>query len=98
MPGFNPENINIHDLTIEEPEKEADFIFDPEKEITEKDYDEVKKYLAENEKSIQMDQYNFWIGFSNVAMAMKILNPEVNLNLGERAWQGMSKSLEKWRK
>lgn len=31
MPGFNPENINIHDLTIEEPEKESELAFDPEK-------------------------------------------------------------------
>ena len=45
MPGFNPENINIHDLTIEEPEKE-DSVFNVESEFTEEDWAKINNTLG----------------------------------------------------
>jgi len=33
MPKFNPDNLNTHELAIEEPEKEAELPFDPERDI-----------------------------------------------------------------
>ena len=51
MPGFNPDNINIHDLTIEEPEKEQVFPFDLDVDISESDWKEIKKeWKTENNK------------------------------------------------
>ena len=35
---FNPDNLNIHELAIEEPEKESEVFFDPEKDITPEDW------------------------------------------------------------
>ena len=46
MPGFNPENINIHDLTIEEPEKQVELAFYPEKEITQKEHLDFFKLIS----------------------------------------------------
>jgi len=42
---MNPERINIKDLTIEEPEKEAEVFFDPEKDITEEDWDTILDFF-----------------------------------------------------
>jgi len=45
MPGFNPEQINIHDLTIEEPEKGTDLAFDPERDLTREDWAKMEEQL-----------------------------------------------------
>lgn len=37
MPGFNPDKLNIHDLAVEEPEKETETAFNPEKYFSEED-------------------------------------------------------------
>lgn len=44
MPGFNPESINIHDLTVEEPEKQ-EAVFDVESEFTKEDWVKIGKVL-----------------------------------------------------
>ncbi|KKP33199.1 MAG: hypothetical protein A2561_03060 [Candidatus Staskawiczbacteria bacterium RIFOXYD1_FULL_32_13] len=33
MPRFNLDNLNIHELAVEEPEKQAELLFDPEKDV-----------------------------------------------------------------
>jgi len=38
-----------------------------------------------------------WDNFSSIAMAMKILNPKIDLNIDEETWQGMKSQLELYR-
>ena len=82
MPGFNPENVNIHDLTVEEPEKQEVLPFDPEMDITERDWEEMRVCLDRARKQYSrggiLDPYE-------VAGNMKILNAdfEVNFSLEE---------------
>lgn len=52
MPGFNPEKLNIHELTIEEPEKES-VAFDPEKEITDELWQGMINYSKNTEEKAQ---------------------------------------------
>lgn len=89
MPGYNPEKVNIYDLTIEGPEKRRDF-FDVEAEITKDDW----KKMIENMELCRMPGKENWHAFYADAFPLKILNPEINLSLDERAVEGMRKVLE----
>ena len=43
---FNPDaQLNIHELAIEEPEKESELPFDPERDITEEEWEKIKQGL-----------------------------------------------------
>lgn len=44
MPRFNPDRLNIKELTVEEPRIESE-VFDPEKEITENDWNGIDERL-----------------------------------------------------
>ena len=89
MPGFNPENINIHDLTIEEPEKESELLFDVERDITEQEWQKMKKELADRKRGSLHT-------FLEEAMKMKIIFPERadELTLDDEIWN-MAKKLPK---
>ena len=91
MPGFNPENINIHDLTIEEPEKQETF-FDPEKEITREDWEAMKDQLDECRRKGDV------FSFASRAAAMKIIKPEMRIQITDAQYENIKKSLEGWRK
>ncbi|KKP33209.1 MAG: hypothetical protein A2360_04850 [Candidatus Staskawiczbacteria bacterium RIFOXYB1_FULL_32_11] len=45
MPKFNPDNLNIHELAIEEPEKQVELPFDPERDITDRDRENWRKLV-----------------------------------------------------
>lgn len=62
--------------------------FDPEKEITKDDWQELKTELKENRKAKD------WYGFSCTAMNMKILDPKIDIGLDRAAKQGMKSELE----
>lgn len=51
MPGFNPDKTNIHEITLDEPEKERQAFFDPERDIDLKDRQALFK-RAENDHEI----------------------------------------------
>ena len=89
---FNPNRINIHELTIEEPEKPSELPFDPERDITEEDWEKMSNWLEDFR-----GQYRDWDVFSRYAMEMKILGQTKNLNLDQTAWQGMKDRLENLR-
>ena len=74
MPGFNPDNINIHDLTIEEPEKQVE-TFDQEKDITPEDLEQMKQTLKKGNEAISYDQYVH----PKLAMRFKTLYPNEDL-------------------
>lgn len=57
MPGFNPEKINIHDLAVEEPEKESEIFFDLERELSREDWKKIRAYIAEQRKILE--DYNY---------------------------------------
>ena len=78
----NPERINIHELTIEEPEKQGELHFDVERDIFEEDWKQMKKQLKEFARG------KFWADFAHRTMQMKILNPGLKLGLDQQAWQG----------
>lgn len=44
MPKFNPDRLNIKDLTIESPEKETELSFNPEKDIDPEQWERINKY------------------------------------------------------
>ena len=85
--------MNVKDLTLKEPEKLSPLLFDPEKEITAKDWQKMKDKLA------SYRQINAWGNFATQAMAVKILCPEKagELNLDLAAWQGMKDRLASYR-
>ena len=51
MPKFNPDNINVHDMMLEEPAPEVELPFDPEKDISESDWTRMNKRLDEKDVS-----------------------------------------------
>lgn len=77
MPGFNPDKINIHDLTIEESESTASLPFNPEADIGKSDFEKIKKSFNEylsadvNVHYLHDDQ-----PLLEVASGLKILLPE----------------------
>ncbi len=64
--SFNPDRVNIHELTIEEPEREAELPFDVERDITKEDREKI------NHELIERDKYGEWQN-GELAVAAKIL-------------------------
>lgn len=79
---FNPERINIKDLTIEEPEKLADLPFDPEKDIFAEDWEDMKSGFLKNMREAEHGVNR--LHHLNRAIELKTLFPERSdeLNLG----------------
>ena len=92
MPGFNPENINIHDLTIEDANEvsKVELPFDIEKDVTEEDWIAIQQKLEECRKN------NQWERFSYLAKSVKVTDPLIDLNLDQTTQEGMEKDLEPW--
>ena len=86
MPKFNPDNLNIHELAVEEPEKQAEVFFDPEKEITEDDWEGINKNLKTYEENSGFWQdrkdFNHWqtrtpnIWLVDTMELIKIIDPK----------------------
>lgn len=89
---FNPERVNIKDLTIEEPEKSQELTFDPEKEITKEDWKMMKKELDKER------ELGNWARFLSVVRCMKILNPNYDFIIDKDTREGIYKELESYRK
>ena len=87
MPGFNPENINIHDLTIEEPEEKQEAVFDPERDITKEDWQKMKEKLE------RLRDSGHWSLFAKTAAEMKTLDPSLDIPLDEKTWEGIEDDL-----
>lgn len=85
--SFNPDRVNIHELTIEDPEQQSELPFDPERDITPKDWEVMESAISRAEN---------WHDFSAIAMRMKILDPQVKHEFyrEERQRTGMEKELE----
>lgn len=83
---FNPDRVNIHELTIEEPEQQAELPFDVERDITEKDWQKITEELENN-------RYRTWF-FAKQAMAVKVLNPNYDLKLDQNDWKRLEDELE----
>ena len=91
---FKPDRINIHELTIEEPEKQSELPFDPERDITEEDWQGMRNNL----KRMREGHVN-WADYAQPAFAMKILGAkEEDLGLDEEAWRGMEAKLAEYRR
>jgi len=101
--SYNPDRINIHELTVEEPEKQTELPFDPERDLSNQDWE---KMLTKLRSRIQNDRnaretgedrqffYTRCVGLSLLAMNLKILNPRVELDLDENVWKEMRETLE----
>ena len=72
---FKPDRINIHELTIEEPEKPSELPFDPERDITEEDWKGMRQALEASRKNVG--------DFFPQAMAIKLLNPREKIDVDE---------------
>ena len=88
MPGFNPDNINIHDLTIEEPEKNLELPFDVEKNITKEDFEEVVKSFKESRDRGSYD-------FTWEVLAAKVIDPTHDFKLDKDNFEHLTHQLEK---
>jgi hypothetical protein len=71
--SFNPDRINIHELTIEEPEKQVELPFDVERDITKEDWEMINNELKER------DKYGDW-QTSELAVAANILSRSLSEN------------------
>lgn len=81
MPGFNPDKINIHDLTIEEPEKQTEVPFDPERDIMAEDWERIYKKIKSD----------IWVYTS-----IKILDPQfVDKKIIQKQEDSANKTLER---
>ena len=86
------ERINIKDLTLEEPEKKRGLPFDPERDITEEDWEGMKNDTKKDRAE------HMWYFFAKKVMSMNILLPEKMEELdlkNEETWQGMRDYLKK---
>lgn len=83
--SFNPERLNIRDLTIEEPETKSELPFDVERDINEEDYQELNKKLEEYRGK------NDYHSLSYFAMEMKILKPDTVID--KKDWRGAQDGL-----
>jgi len=86
MPKFNPDQINIHEITVEQLKKESDAVFDIERDITYEDRQLMHKRLEElrTEKKSYQDfadgkHYFNWVHFAKVASDMVVMgeNPKI---------------------
>jgi len=78
--SYNPDRINIHELTVEEPKKQEGLPFDSDTEITEMEWREMKDQL-------QYYQDNFEdANFRSLAMALKILDPKIDFGINQDVW------------
>ncbi len=86
-------DLKLQDLSLEQEEAKPELKFDPETEISETDWQEMKNSLESDR------QNNSWWGFAEQAMRLKILFPDrtAELNL-DSAWQGMKNRLEVFRR
>ncbi|KKP33210.1 MAG: hypothetical protein A2360_04845 [Candidatus Staskawiczbacteria bacterium RIFOXYB1_FULL_32_11] len=94
---FNSDNLNIHELAIEEPEKKSEVFFDFEKEITEEDWGEMEKNM---QRLLDDANYN---NVPWVAMNMKIIRPDYEPKFDWRVMQkitadiNIQRELGEWR-
>lgn len=89
MPGFNPDNINIHDLTVEEPEKESNLAFDVERDITTETWKAMDRELRVFKQD--KDWYKFlWLG-----ARMKALKPDIDIHFDEETSQLLTEELKR---
>jgi len=74
---FDPKRtINIHELSIEAPEKSGELPFDPERDLTEEDWERMKNELEADRLEPRL------ITFSRMASIMNLLYPERKSELG----------------
>lgn len=85
------ERINIHELTVDEPERQSELLFDPERDLTKEDWQMIKDDL---EKSRRVED---WASFLSTAVHIKILNPQFDLGIDQKAWEGMRNMLNAWK-
>jgi len=83
---FNPDKINIHELTIEEPEQQSELPFDSEKEITPEDWDRINEFIKEH---VENDD---WQNSLSRAVSCKIIDPGHETGLKELAEKEFSKA------
>ena len=88
MPGFNPEQINIHDLTVEEPEQPADLHFDFQKDVTAEQWEKII-----HDAEVFEDNLAQWHSFLISQVMLKMGDPEYDLKLTEKHWNRMKKDL-----
>jgi len=89
--SYNSDRINIHELTVEEPEKQEGLPFDPERDLTEEDWVNMKKQLEKYK--IEED----WSKFSEHAMAMRVIDPDIDLGIEDTDWENMETQLNDFR-
>jgi len=90
MSAFNPERLNINDLTIEEPEEKGELPFNPETYITKEDWESMMEQMEESRDDL--------FSFVGKAAAIKILNPEVNIKITDKEREDIKELLEVWKK
>ena len=85
----NPERINIHDLVIEEPEKQSEVVFDPEKIWKEEDFEELQKLALG--QGIEKHRRDLFLN-ANAALAVldKQRLPALTDGIKEKIWDQIS--------
>jgi len=86
---MDPERINIKDLTIEEPEKQAELPFDPEEDITEEDWISMKNTLEDFG-----DSKDKLFAFALHASQMKVIDPSFEIKINDKTRQKLEEQLQ----
>jgi len=79
----------VQRVETEEPEKKPELIFDPERDITEDDWKNIREFLERFKGS--RGGKGDWYSFLMLARYMKELGYNGDLGLDDRAWEGIEK-------
>lgn len=95
LEDINNPRVRIQDLILEEP-LEGKFIFNPDKDITEEDFQKIGDQLRLLKSRTEGEDLDKWIRFANLGAAFKILFPdsEYELNLDEDTYGKIIKDLD----
>lgn len=85
---FNPDRVNIHELTIEDPEVQSDLPFDVERDITPEDWDGIN-LIIEAERNKEGGGIRSLL---NVMAKIKIIDPGYNVDLNQKEREKLLKA------
>ncbi|KKP33190.1 MAG: hypothetical protein A2360_04950 [Candidatus Staskawiczbacteria bacterium RIFOXYB1_FULL_32_11] len=90
---FNPDNLNIHELAIEEPEKQAELPFDFSELVSAEDLQELRDELNRTRERQKHDKSPLWGGFCWEVATLKLMNKNEKVDLDEQTLQGIRDNL-----
>ncbi|MDO8618666.1 MAG: hypothetical protein Q7R49_01835 [Candidatus Daviesbacteria bacterium] len=87
LDSLDSKNTNIANLNLEEPQGKLELPFDPDRDLTEADWEGMLRGLDD----ISLSNVTYYL---NVASGMRIIFPERELNLDKNSWNRTEKQIK----